>query len=223
MAAARLQLAEGRELALRGIADAIGMSSPALYRYVASRRQLIDLVAETVDAEAVREVESDVARYPAGDPGARWVAGWAGYRQWALRHGGEFRLLVAHPRSGGEQPLSLREASDNYLGTLLHDLWAHRGFDVPPAPAGAVRRPPPGGRSGRREADWSAELEWLHTRVGASQIGIITLEVTGYVEAELVANGVLFRENVVDWLPRLGLGPEVGRLTSVIDAELSVR
>jgi AcrR family transcriptional regulator len=221
VAAARAQLADGKELALRGIAETIGMSSPALYRYVASRSQLVDLVAETVDADAVRAVEADVARYPEGDPAARWVAGWAGYRQWALRHGGEFRLVIAHPRSGGERPLSLREASDSYLGMLLHDLWQHRGFDLPAPGAERAPRPETGARSGRRTAQWPPGLEWLHTRVSAAHNGIIALEVTGYVEDELVASGALFRESVVDWLPRLGLAEETARLRTVLDAELA--
>lgn len=217
--AARAQLASGKELALRGIAEAIGMSSPALYRYVDSRSQLIDLVAETVDADAVRAVEADVAGYPEGDPAARWIAGWAGYRQWALRHGGEFRLVVVHPRSGGDA-LSLRMASDGYLGMLLYEVWKHHGFDVPEPVVEPRSRPEAGTRSGRRTAEWPTGLNWFHTRLCAALNGIIALEVTGYVEAPVVADAALFRESVMDWLPRIGLAGEVGRLVAVLDAEL---
>ncbi|HJQ05810.1 MAG TPA: hypothetical protein VJ872_10220 [Nocardioides sp.] len=221
VAAARAQLAEGRELALRGIADAIGMSSPGLYRYVTSRSQLVDLVAETIDADAVRAVEADVLGYPEGDPAARWVSGWAGYRQWALRHSGEFRLVIGHPRSGGEQPLSLREASDGYLGTLLHELWRHQGFAIPEPVVARAAAYDAGHRSGR-SAQWPAGLAWLHQRVSASHNGIIALEVTGYVADELVADAALFRETLLDWLPRLGLQSETARLAAVLDAELAV-
>lgn len=221
VAAARAQLADGKELALRGIADSIGMSSPALYRYVASRSQLVDLVTETIDADAVRAVEADVDRYPEGDPAARWVSGWAGYRQWALRHSGEFRLVIGHPRSGGERPSSLREASDGYLGTLLHDLWRSQGFEVPQPVAAPVAQLEDGSRSGRA-APWPPGLAWLHQRVSAAHNGIIALEVTGYVQDELVANGALFRESLLDWLPRLGLQRDTARLAAVLDAELAV-
>lgn len=211
--AARAQLAEGKEPALRAVAARIGMTPPALYRYVANHSQLIEVVTSAVDGACAREVAADVEQYPPGDPAARWVAAWAGYRQWALRHQGEFRLVIAHPRSVGEHPLSLRSTSDGYLGQLLHDLWRHGGFELPTPPQLPV--------GGVPDTDWPASLEWLHARIRTSLHGLIDLEISGYVDDALVSSAALFRASVLDWLPQLGLERHSDRLASVLDMELA--
>ena len=50
--ASRELLAEGAELSLRAVAAKMGMTAPALYRYVASYQELVDLVAFEIDKAA---------------------------------------------------------------------------------------------------------------------------------------------------------------------------
>ena len=50
--ASRELLAEGAELSLRAVATKMGLTAPALYRYVASYQELVDLVAYEIDKAA---------------------------------------------------------------------------------------------------------------------------------------------------------------------------
>ena len=45
-------LGEGAELSLRAVAGRMGLTAPALYRYVASYQELVDLVAFEIDKAA---------------------------------------------------------------------------------------------------------------------------------------------------------------------------
>lgn len=213
--AARTLLAQRQELTLRGVAAAMGASPAGLYRYVAHLDELRDLVAASIDESLAADVGADLAHLPPFDATGRWLAAWTGLRRWALARPDEFRLLLARPRSG-DTPL--RELSDALLGRLLHALWQQHDLALPPVPpaaesvfANAVRT--------ATEA-WPTELAWLHARVCASLHGVIALEVTGYVEPEIVESAALYRSTMIDWLARLGQAPDFDRLMPLLDDEL---
>ena len=58
--ASRELLAEGAELSLRAVATRMGVTAPALYRYVASYQDLVDLVAYEIDRAATETFAADV-------------------------------------------------------------------------------------------------------------------------------------------------------------------
>jgi len=105
-AVARQQMAENgpNALSLRGIASAIGMTAPAIYRYFPSRDDLV--TALIVDAyRALGEaIDGAQAALPAGDYPGRWVACAVAYRRWAMAHQGDFALIFGTPIPGYHAP-----------------------------------------------------------------------------------------------------------------------
>ncbi|MEU8226577.1 TetR/AcrR family transcriptional regulator [Kribbella sp. NPDC048915] len=102
-AAARRQLATvGAEaLSLRAISRELGMVSSALYRYFASRDEL--LTALIIDAY---DALGDAAEAAAGgdDVLEEWLAIYAAVRDWARAHPQEYALIYGSPISGYKAP-----------------------------------------------------------------------------------------------------------------------
>jgi AcrR family transcriptional regulator len=103
--AAREHLAaEGPNLSLRAVARDLGVVSSAMYRYFASRDDLLTaliLDGYTSLADAVEEAEGEV---PRANLANRWIAlAWA-TRDWALEHRHEYALLYGSPVPGYVAP-----------------------------------------------------------------------------------------------------------------------
>lgn len=104
-AAARRQLAEvgASELSLRAVARELGMVSSAVYRYYASRDELLTaLVVDAYDAlgAAVEEAAADGR----GGFEARWVRVAVAVRAWAVAHPHEYALVYGSPVPGYQAP-----------------------------------------------------------------------------------------------------------------------
>src|SRR5947208_14896995 len=77
---------DGPNLSLRAVARDLGVVSSAVYRYFASRDELLTaliLDAYTAMADAIEAAESAVARR---DLAGRWAAIGRGAREWALEN-----------------------------------------------------------------------------------------------------------------------------------------
>ena len=101
--AAREQLATvGAEaLSLRAVSRELGMVSSALYRYFASRDEL--LTALIIDAyDALGEAAEGAAG--GDDLVEEWMAIYAAVRDWARAHPHEYALIYGSPISGYEAP-----------------------------------------------------------------------------------------------------------------------
>ncbi len=79
-------------LSLRSVARELGMVSSAVYRYVASREDLLRLLAGRAGAELGAAVEA-AARNRRGDAARRLTTVARAVRTWALEHPGDFGLL----------------------------------------------------------------------------------------------------------------------------------
>ena len=105
-AAARRHLAtDGANLSLRAIAREMGMASSALYRYFASRDEL--LTALIIDAyNEMGEVteRADAAVVDRADVRARWMAVARALRAWSLANPAEYALLYGTPVPGYAAP-----------------------------------------------------------------------------------------------------------------------
>jgi AcrR family transcriptional regulator len=143
-AAARRQLAEvGSDgLSLRAVARELGLVSSAVYRYFASRDEL--LTALIVDAyDAVGLAAEEAAGASAGRPVAeRWKAVARAVRSWALRNPNDYALIYGSPVPGYQAPtdtvspaLRVTRAA---LGVLSDGLAAG---DVDATPRSPVARP----------------------------------------------------------------------------------
>src|SRR4051812_19899570 len=106
---ARRQLAaEGAaKLSLRAVARELGMVSSALYRYFASRDDL--LTALIVDAYAAVGAAAEAAlakaEAEAAPPLDRWVAVCRAVRHWALARPQEYALIYGSPVPGYTAPM----------------------------------------------------------------------------------------------------------------------
>ncbi len=104
-ASARSQLSEvgASELSLRAVARELGMASSAVYRYFASRDEL--LTALLIDAyDAVGVAAEEAAADRRGGFEARWVRVATAIRSWAVAHPHEYALVYGSPVPGYQAP-----------------------------------------------------------------------------------------------------------------------
>ena len=127
---ARRQLAEqgAAALSLRSVAREVGMVSSAVYRYVASRDELLTrLIVEAYDAVGER---AEAARDPDAPPRAQWRAVWRAVRSWGLEHPAEYALIYGSPVPGYAAPAETIPAAGR-VGLLLAAIVAEHG-EAPP-------------------------------------------------------------------------------------------
>jgi len=140
-AAARRQLAEvgAGGLSLRAVAREVGLASSAVYRYFASRDELLTrLIIDGYDAVGAAAEDADD---PAAPPRERWLAVCRAVRAWALAHPHEYALLYGSPVPGYAAPRDTVPSAARVgvvLGRILGD--AARSGVLPEA-AGGGRDP----------------------------------------------------------------------------------
>lgn len=128
-AVARKHLAtDGANLSLRAVARDMGMVSSALYRYFASRDELLTaLILDAYNAlgEAVEAAEASVT--DRGQLRARWLAATRAVRGWALANPAEYALLYGSPVPGYSAPADTIAAAARtpvVLARILSDGYA---------------------------------------------------------------------------------------------------
>jgi AcrR family transcriptional regulator len=188
---------------LRSIAREMGMTAPALYRYFASRDDLVTaLVVDAYDALA-DAMEAAVDAVAPGRHAERMRAAFGAFRDWGLAHPTEFALIFGSPIPGYVAPETTRPAGVRYtdlLGRLLADAWADGALDLaridletPPALARQVedlqrRR---GGPALPAPALAFGLSAWARVH------GLVTLEVFGHL-APAVGDGAALFEQEMD-------------------------
>ncbi|MFI5935817.1 TetR/AcrR family transcriptional regulator [Actinoplanes sp. NPDC051494] len=101
-AAARRHLAtDGANLSLRAVARDLGMASSAVYRYFASRDEL--LTALIIDAYDDLGAAAEAVPLPDSFP-EQWLAVAHGVREWALANPHEWALVYGSPVPGYQAP-----------------------------------------------------------------------------------------------------------------------
>jgi AcrR family transcriptional regulator len=119
-AVARRHLAaEGANLSLRAVARDLGMVSSAVYRYFASRDDLLTaLILDGYNSlgQAVEEAE---AVAPRKDLTGRFLAAARGARDWALHHPAEYALLYGSPVPGYAAPLDTVQPATRVQAVLV--------------------------------------------------------------------------------------------------------
>jgi AcrR family transcriptional regulator len=117
--AARRQLAtEGAErLSLRAVSRELGMVSSALYRYFASRDEL--LTALIIDAYNALGSRAESAAKDAATPREAWLAVCRAVRSWAIEHPQEYALIYGSPVAGYQAPQSTVEPAGRVAITML--------------------------------------------------------------------------------------------------------
>jgi AcrR family transcriptional regulator len=82
---------------LRAIARELGITAPALYRYYASREDLIRYVCLDVCADLASDLSAELSQHPDALPGATFFEVCRGFRRWGITHPREFSLVFASP------------------------------------------------------------------------------------------------------------------------------
>ncbi|MBS43591.1 MAG: hypothetical protein CMH83_10610 [Nocardioides sp.] len=220
----RALLDEGAELSLRAVASRMGMTAPALYRYVAGYQELVDLVAYEIDRAATDRFEAAIADVQADDAAARLVLSVTEFRMWALASPREFGLAFANPvaEAGCARRELLTLSSSGHLFTdLMREVWEQRRFDVPELadlPASvqeAIREPLIPAKVDQVPED-SLGLVWRYMQGWTRLYGVVALEVFGHCDPRLSESGDLFVDALLSFAPDMGLGDEVGRLETLM-------
>jgi len=177
-AVARRHLAtDGANLSLRAVARDMGMASSAVYRYFASRDEL--LTAMIIDAYDALGEAAERAAGTTGDPIDRWLAVAHATRDWALADPHQWALIYGSPVPGYQAPQDTIGPATRVvlqLGRIADDAFQ----------AGRVtERPPITGRFAEELALVADQIgQGLPVRlVGATMAGFVQL--LGAISAEL--------------------------------------
>jgi AcrR family transcriptional regulator len=213
LAAARRQLAtDGAPgLSLRAIAREIGMVSSAVYRYVASRDELLTLlIIESYDALGAA-VEEAAAPRRGRQPAQRFLAAARAVRTWAVAHPHEYALLYGSPVPGYEAPAdTIGPASRTTLALagIVADAWRDGLLDASRA---IVRDVPPPLR-GDLDAIRSAVDGELDDGVVVSMVaawtqlfGLVSFELFGQTRNVIQRHASLFDTAVLAMARGIGL------------------
>ena len=138
--AARAQLAErgAAALSVRHVARELGMSSSGMYRYFASRDELLTtLIIDAYDSigEAVERAEAAIDR---ADLYGRWWAAASAVRDWGQARPQEYGLVYGSPVPGYEAPQATVAPASRVplvLAGILRDAWLAHGDAPLPAVA----------------------------------------------------------------------------------------
>lgn len=96
---------DGANLSLRGVARDMGMVSSAVYRYFASRDELLTaLILDAYNDLGATVEAADAAVTDRADLRGRWLAAARAVRAWALAKPAEYALLFGSPVPGYTAP-----------------------------------------------------------------------------------------------------------------------
>lgn len=225
----RALLREGGELSLRAVAGRMGITPPALYRYVASYQELVDLVAFEIDKSATEEFRAAAATQAEDDVAGQLICAAVAFRRWALRDRAEFMVAFANPVAESNcirRELLTASTSGHYFNGLLVRLWRERGFDRPdladldPRIAEVMRDPIYPADVSVIPAD-DRGLLWVFQQAWATLYGTVTLEVFGHMDPRVIESGELFAQMLLGWMPRLAIDDPDGRYTALLRSEIA--
>lgn len=224
VAAARELLKEPNGLSLRAVAQQMGITAPALYRYVSNYQDLVYLVADDIDADQLVQLTTARDRHPDDDPAAQILSAGIAFRQWALSRKEEFTLVFANPitaKSLQERDEISGSKTGEFFSDLLERVWRKYQFRVPsadeldPDVVQALREP----FSPAIPCAYPDEvlgLGWVLMRSWASLYGIVTLEVFGHLDPNIIESGAMFRTMLEEQAHVLGFGGELPRLRPLV-------
>jgi AcrR family transcriptional regulator len=227
--ASRALLAEGAELSLRAVAARMGVTAPALYRYVANYQELVDLVAFEIDKAATETFRAAADTLPEDDHAGRLVLATTEFRVWALENPREFGLAFANPVADADclrREMLTLSSSGHLFTDLMHALWEHNHYPIealdalPPAVRESVADPLiPAKVDGIALEDRG--LVWSYMQGWTQLYGVVALEVFGHMDPRIIASGEMFIDTLRHFAPRLALADDWPRLEKLVRAWLA--
>ncbi len=218
MNAARRHLAtEGASgLSLRAIARELGMSSSAVYRYVASRDELLTRLIVAAYEALASAVEAQEAAAARNDLAGRWAAVCRAVREWALANPNEYALIYGTPVPGYVAPPATIAPAARASTVLLHILAdaVVNGSLTPAASADDVSRGARAALAPARSvvpADVPDALLQRGLMAWAALFGTVSFEVFGQLHG-IVGDQpgdreAFFAESVRRWAAHVGIAP----------------
>ena len=189
LASARAQLGTvgPAALSVRAVARDVGMASSAVYRYFASRDELLTALLVAGFDEQGEAVETAVERVDASDHVGRWSAVAHAFRGWAVEHPWDYALLYGSPVPGyvaPEQTVAPATRVTRVLLQLLVDA-ATAGTpltDARPAPPDPAFHAAVAEIRGFAGADLPDDLLGAGLAAWCGLVGSVTLELFGHLE-----------------------------------------
>lgn len=211
------QLAEvgAAALSLRAIAGEMGMTSSALYRYFASRDDLLNaLVVDGFSslADALEAAESELDADMGS--GESWLRLAAAHRRWALEHPTEYALVYGTPVPGLESGSDeRREQMKRGVNVLFRCMMAGLGRGEFNAEAiEATMNPALKAKLAAWRADLGFDLPeaalagclfaWTHLH------GAVSLELFGHLPMQFQPADELFNQQMTQVMAMLGSPPD---------------
>ncbi|WP_460744036.1 TetR/AcrR family transcriptional regulator [Mariniluteicoccus endophyticus] len=193
-----------QNLSLRAIARELGVSSSAVYRYVASRDELLTrLITAAYDAlgEHVEKADRSARR---SDHLTRWRKSCHAVRTWAAAHPHEWALVYGSPVPDYAAPQETLEPAARAARVLVGIAVDAGGRAGGPEPTGALRT-----QLETVAADFGADLDlvtmgalvdaWTHL------FGVVSLERFGHLVGTVDPTDAYFSRLVDDLAVRVGI------------------
>lgn len=209
---ARQQMAENgtASISLNAISRAMEMSGPALYRYYASRDDLITaLIIEAYNDYTVA-LENASASFPPEQYGLRLFEVCLEYRRWALEHPVDFQLIFGNPIPGYHAPkeFTLPAARRSFAVTLGILVEAQQNGAIHPSqrllPPAEIQFSPSFGSGD--DAFPLPEIAIYLSIVGWCRIqGMVSLELFQHTPEMIDNPETLYRHEVIGFINSIGL------------------
>lgn len=198
-------------MSLRAIARDLGMASSAIYRYFASREDLLTaLIIEAYD-DLGTHTEQVIASSAGRAPADRWVDAAMAIRTWAIDHPHDYALLYGTPIPGYAAPDDTVIPGTRVslaLVSVVRDA-AAQGRLGPPSNSATVRSSTSRSMVALRDAidlDVSDELLLLVLVAWTQLFGLLTFELFGQTKGFVDDDEQLFRDAATTMAAQLGLG-----------------
>ena len=101
---------------MAAVAERVGVTAPALYRYVDGRTGLLELACVRIAGQLVQHLTSTRANL-GDDPLDQVLGMFRELRRWALAHRAEFAMLFAHPATAYERASARPDQEPTRTGT----------------------------------------------------------------------------------------------------------
>jgi len=226
---ARRLLRETKTVSLRAVAQEMGMTPPALYRYIDGYDELIVQVAQAIFLDVVETMRATVSTYDDSDPGAQLVTAATAFRRWALANPDEFEIIFASSETAGYKEQAAKEGGYEFasmFSEIFLRVYHHYRFDLSEAetlPDELIAGLEQARAEGTLPCEFPNEpigLVWVFMRCWARVYGTVTLEVFGHIDQAMIDSGVMFAAMMDDNGRELNLGDDWTRLTALVRSEL---
>lgn len=196
-------------LSLHAIARAMELTAPALYRYFATRNDLVTALSVDAYHAQTDAMQAAVAAHSATDPVGRLFAAVLAYREWAIAHPTDYLLVAGNPIPGYTAPMEvITDAARHGMDLLMRLVCAALPAGNEPLPAIALSPELAAMlETLRQQRGYDLPLTVIYVVVagwGQAQ-GLVTQEIYQHVQPLLADPGELYRCEARGWLQRLGL------------------